>query len=570
MATPNVNTLQALLDNSVSQYGEKILSQMGTECIVSYNAMGEIAAEIRFFLSEMGIKPTDKVALVGENMPYWGASYFGVTTMGAVVVPVLIDFSSKELNNILKHSEAKVLIISTKAFQKFTADLVFDGIVVNLNDLSIQATGETIHSFCETHTEQFKQHQIPVVQGNDLATIIYTSGTTGRSKGVMLTHENLVWDAQKCATIYPVSSKDVYLSVLPLAHTYECTLGLILGSMQGATTHYIDKAPTANVLMPLLKEIRPTMMLTVPLIIEKMFKVGVKPKLTKSPFIKTLYGIRPFQKLLHKAAGKKLIRVFGGNLQFFGIGGAAVAPDVEQFLRDAHFPYSCGYGLTETSPMIFGAAVQKTVYRSVGPVMEGVEAKIINVNPQTGEGEVVVRGKNVMLGYYKEPELTAEVLDADGWFRTGDLAIFDKKGNLLLKGRSKNMILGASGENIYPEEIEAIINEMDEVVESVVYQHKGKLVAQVYLNKDEFTRKYQELLKSAQDHSAELKKWMDAYIKDLKAKVNQSVGKHAQLSDIHRTDEPFEKTATLKIKRFTLNKDKDKQEEEKKELQNIH
>ena len=340
--------------------------------------------------------------------------------------------------------------------------------------------------------------------------------------------------------------------------------------MQGATTHYIDKAPTANVLMPLLKEIRPTMMLTVPLIIEKMFKVGVKPKLTKSPFIKTLYGIRPFQKLLHKAAGKKLIRVFGGNLQFFGIGGAAVAPDVEQFLRDAHFPYSCGYGLTETSPMIFGAAVQKTVYRSVGPVMEGVEAKIINVNPQTGEGEVVVRGKNVMLGYYKEPELTAEVLDADGWFRTGDLAIFDKKGNLLLKGRSKNMILGASGENIYPEEIEAIINEMDEVVESVVYQHKGKLVAQVYLNKDEFTRKYQELLKSAQDHSAELKKWMDAYIKDLKAKVNQSVGKHAQLSDIHRTDEPFEKTATLKIKRFTLNKDKDKQEEDKKELQNIH
>lgn len=569
MGTPNINTLQALLDNSVSQYGEKILSQLGNECIVSYNTMGKIASEIRFFLNEIGIKPTDKVALIGENMPFWGASYFGITTLGAVVVPILIDFSSTEINNVLKHSEAKALIISNKAHNKFVSELIFDGIILTMNDLSVKNTGETIHHFCETHQEQFKHFQSPVVHANDLATIIYTSGTTGRSKGVMLTHENLVWDAQKCATIYPVSSKDVYLSILPLAHTYECTLGLILGTMQGATTHYIDKAPTANVLMPLLKDIRPTMMLTVPLIIEKMFKVGVKPKLTKSPFMRTLYGIRPFQKILHKAAGKKLIHIFGGNLQFFGIGGAAVAPDVEIFLRDAHFPYSCGYGLTETSPMIFGAAVQKTVYRSVGPVMEGVEAKIMNINQQTGEGEVVVRGKNVMLGYYKEPALTAEVLDADGWFHTGDLAIFDNKGNLLLKGRSKNMILGASGENIYPEEIEAIINEMDEVVESVVYQHKGKLVAQVYLNKDEFVHKYQELLKSAQDYSGELRKWMEAYIKELKSKVNQSVGKHAQLSDIHLTDEPFEKTATLKIKRFTLNKDKDKHEE-KKELHNIN
>jgi long-chain acyl-CoA synthetase len=230
---------------------------------------------------------------------------------------------------------------------------------------------------------------------------------------------------------------------------------------------------------------------------------------------------------------------------------------VELFLRDAHFPYSCGYGLTETSPMIFGAVVGKTTFRSVGPVMKGVEAKLININPSTGEGEIVVRGKNVMLGYYKEPEMTAEVLNEDGWFRTGDLGIIDKKGNLSLKGRSKNMILGASGENIYPEEIEAIINEMDIVVESVVYQHKGKLVAQVYLNVEEFSKKYQEMLKSAHNYQDELMKRMDLYIKELKEKVNQSVGKHAQLTEIQRTDEPFEKTATLKIKRFTLNKDKE-------------
>jgi len=235
---------------------------------------------------------------------------------------------------------------------------------------------------------------------------------------------------------------------------------------------------------------------------------------------------------------------------------------VERFLRDAHFPYSCGYGLTETAPMIFGASVGNTVYRSVGPALQGVEAKLINVNPLTGEGEVVVRGKNVMKGYYKEPEMTAEVLDKDGWFRTGDLGVMDKKGNLSLKGRSKNMILGASGENIYPEEIEAIINGMDVVVESVVYQHKGKLVAQVYLNAEEFSKKYHEMLKSAHDYQGELKKRMDLYLKELKDKVNQSVGKHAQLAEMQRTEEPFEKTATLKIKRFTLNKEK--QAEKKK------
>ena len=562
MIIPAVNTLQSVLEQSVSLFGDKVLSTMGSECIVTYRSLGKLTSQLRYFLSEKGVKPGDKVALISENMPHWGVSYFGITSLGAVVVPILVDFSLLEIKNILKHSEAKGLIISQKVYNKIGADLEFDGFIIQINNLASLPTGESIEQFCQENEKTFKKFTPKRVQPKELACIIYTSGTTGRSKGVMLTNENLVWDAFQCTTIHPVSSKEILLSVLPLAHTYECTLGLILGTMQGATTHYIDKAPTANVLMPLLKEIRPTMMLTVPLIIEKFFSVGVKPKLTKSPLMRFLYGIRPFQFLLHQAAGKKMYKVFGGRMEFFGIGGAAVAPEVERFLRDAHFPYSCGYGLTETAPMIFGASVGKTVYRSVGPVMKGIEAKLINVNPLTGEGEVVVRGKNVMKGYYKEPEITAEVLDKDGWFRTGDLGVLDKKGNLTLKGRSKNMILGASGENIYPEEIEAIINGMDGVVESVVYQQKGKLVAQVYLNAEEFSKKYHELLKSAHDYQDELKKRMDIYIKELKEKVNQSVGKHAQLSEIQRTEEPFEKTATLKIKRFTLNKDK--QTEKKK------
>jgi long-chain acyl-CoA synthetase len=255
--------------------------------------------------------------------------------------------------------------------------------------------------------------------------------------------------------------------------------------------------------------------------------------------------------------------MFGGNLRFFGIGGAAVAPEVERFLRDARFPYSCGYGLTETSPMICGAPVEKTLYRSVGPAMAGIEYKLIDIRPETGEGEYVVRGPNVMQGYYKDPETTASVLSPDGWFRTGDLGVLDSKGNLTLKGRSKNMILGASGENIYPEEIEAIINEMEGVVESVVYEQKGRLMASVYLNQEEFSKRYQEMKSSAHNYQEEVFSKMETYLKELKDRVNQSVSKASQLADVHLRKEPFEKTATQKIKRFLVHKEEEKEETKK-------
>ncbi|MDD4922871.1 MAG: AMP-binding protein [Bacteroidales bacterium] len=556
MIKPSLNTLQSVLENSVNLFGDKIAYTYGSECTVTYRILGDRASMLRFFLASHGIQQYDKVALIGENMPHWGVSYFGIASMGAIIVPILVDFSVKEVSTVLVHSEARALILSDKVYKKIGHQLKFEGLVIIMDNFTSPSTGEDIAEYCKQNEDGYKSYAPNRVKESDLSCLIYTSGTTGRSKGVMLTNDNIVWDAMMCTTLYPVSSDDVYLSVLPLAHTYECTLGLVLGTMQGATTHYISKPPTANVLMPLLKEIRPTMMLTVPLIIEKMFKVGVKPKLTKSVFMRFLYGIRPIRFVLHRAAGKKLYQIFGGKLRFFGIGGAAVAPEVECFLRDSKFPYSCGYGLTETAPMLFGSPVEHTIFRSNGPAMEGIENKLININPKTGEGEVVVRGRNVMLGYYKDPETTAEVLGSDGWFRTGDLAILDKKGNIYLKGRSKNMILGASGENIYPEEIEAIINEIDGVVESVVYEQKGKLVARVYLNPEEFSKRYQELKTSAHNYQEELKKRMELYLKELRERVNQSVSKHSQLTDVHLQDEPFEKTATMKIKRFLLNKEK--------------
>lgn len=550
------NTLQAVLENSVSLYGDKMAYTYGDAYDVTYNQLGTKAGMVRFYLATHGIKKNDKIALIGENMPQWGISYFGISSLGCIVVPVLVDFSSKEISTVLVHSEAKAIIVSEKVFSRISGNIDYEGLVIIMNDFTNKSNGENIEDYWKANEENALAFVPEITEESDLACIIYTSGTTGRSKGVMLTNDNIIWDADKCTTIYPVSESDIYLSVLPLAHTYECTLGLVLGTMQGATTHYIDKPPTANVLLPLFNTLKPTMMLTVPLIMEKIYKVGVKPKLVKSPLMKFIYGIRPFQYLLNRIAGKKLYQVFGGRLRFFGIGGAAVSAEIERFLRDSNFPYSCGYGLTETSPMICGSPIDKTVFRSVGPAMEGIEHKLIEVNPETGEGEFVVRGRNVMQGYYKDTEATAKVLSPGGWFRTGDLGVMDKYGNLTLKGRSKNMILGASGENIYPEEIESIINEMDDVVESVVYQNKGKLVAQVYLNAEEFSKKYHELKTSAHNYQEELKNKMEVYLKELREKVNQSVSKYSQISDVELRDEPFEKTATMKIKRFLLHKDK--------------
>lgn len=555
MAYPPVNTLQSLLDNSVKRYSDNIAYTYGDRQQVTYRQLGEKAAQLRYYLAAHGIRRHDKVALISENMPNWGISYFALTSMGVVVVPVLVDFSAAEMQTVIQHAEVKALIASDKVLNKLRGgNVALPEPLISIHTFTNLNTGETIQDAWTKAGIEEENWKPETLSPDDLACIIYTSGTTGRSKGVMLTHNNLMWDAIACRDLYPVSEDDVALSVLPLAHTYECTLGLILETMMGSTTHYIDKAPTANVLMPLFRKYRPTLMLTVPLIIEKIFKAGVKPKFTKSPVIRFLYGIRPIQILLHRAAGKKLYRVFGGRLRFFGIGGAALSPEVERFLRDARFPYSCGYGLTETSPMLCGLPPGKTKFRSVGPPMKGIEYKLVDVNPQTGEGELVVKGPNVMQGYYKDPVATEAVLSQDGWFRTGDLAVMDNKGNVTLKGRSKNMILGASGENIYPEEIEAVINAMDNVVESVVYQHKGRLVASVYLNAEEFAKRYHDLLSSAKNYEEELRKRMDVYLKDLKEKVNQLVSRHSQLNDVELRDEPFEKTATQKIKRFLVNK----------------
>jgi len=387
-------------------------------------------------------------------------------------------------------------------------------------------------------------------EGEELASIIYTSGTTGRSKGVMLTHTNLLSNAVQSGTVHKVVPEDRWLSVLPLAHTYECTIGMMVTLLNGAMVQYIDKAPTAAYLGPVLKKLQPTTMLTVPLIIEKIFRSTIRPKLTKSAPMRLLMKMGPTRKLLSKAAVKKLMSFFGGQIRFFGVGGAPLAPDVEKFLLEGGFPYAIGYGLTETSPMVAGFNPSKAVFHSVGTVMEGVTVRIDNPDPLTKEGEIVVMGSNVMKGYYKDEEKTREVFTDDGYFRTGDLGIIDQKGIIYIKGRSKNMILGANGENIYPEEIEAVLNSREIVSESLVMEYKGKLTARVHLKMEVMEEQLQHLKENAAEYKKQLQEKADEALAELMIHVNQHVARNSKLQMMIQQIAPFEKTATHKIKRF--------------------
>lgn len=522
-----------------------------------YNAYGFVGEEpktwetvnkeiqsIIAFLEKNGICPGDKVAILSTNMPNWGATFFSITFMGAVVVPILPDFSNTEVGNVLEHSGAKAIFISASLIQRiegFKSEFLKTTILIE--DFSL-ISSEPGSSEYDPSAKPVKKHE---VEEDDLASIIYTSGTTGRSKGVMLTHKNITFNALKGNVIHPMDENDRFLSVLPLSHTYENTLGLILPMLSGCCVYYLRKPPTPAVLIPALAEIKPTVMLTVPLIIEKIYFNKIMPTFRDSLILKLLYKIAFFRKILNKAAGKKLIATFGGNLKFYGIGGAKLNKSVEKFLIEAKFPYAIGYGLTETAPLLAGANPSKSVYESTGPKIEGIELIINNPDSKTGEGEIWARGPNIMKGYYKEPEMTKEVLTSDGWFKTGDLGTLDHNNNLFIKGRLKNMILSSSGENIYPEEIESIINNFRFVVESLVVQQKGKLVALVHINMEELEKKYQDL---KQDMSKQFDDKVEEVLNELQLYVNTHVNKFSQIQKVVLQPVPFQKTATLKIKRF--------------------
>lgn len=534
-------TFPEIFEETVSRFGDRDAYAFVDEKPITYAEVYKRVNGMVAFLEKAGIKPGDKVALLSANMPNWGICYFGVTFMGAIIVPILPDFSVTEITNVIVHSESKIVFVSSNLLHKVEKEQLPNiSTVICTNDFSV------VYSDVDglAYDPESKPQNKYVVKEDDIASIVYTSGTTGRSKGVMLSHKNICFNAHKGRILQYVNENDRYLSILPLSHTYENTLGLVLSLIGGACTYYLKKPPTPSVLLPALSKVRPTTILSVPLIIEKIYYGKIVPTFEKNVVIKTLYKVPFMRKIFNKAAGKKLKETFGGQMRFFGVGGAKLNTTIERFLKEADFPYAIGYGLTETAPLIAGTSPYKTVIDSTGPHIEGMELKI-NEPDKNGEGEVWVKGPCVMKGYYKEPELTSNAI-VDGWFRTGDLASLDKKGNIFIKGRLKTMIVGSSGENIYPEEIESVINNFRYVVESLVVEKKGKLVAMVQINMDEFEKKY-AFLKDMTSLLEEKKEELKQEILDY---VNMHVSKYCRIYKVELQTIPFQKTATHKIKRF--------------------
>jgi long-chain acyl-CoA synthetase len=549
-------TLRDVVENSARAHSARIALSMIDGGEVSYAELGKRSMALSGFLRERGVGNGDRVAILGENMPNWGVAYFAVTSMGAVAVPILTDFHPTDIARIIRHAEAKSIFVSRRLFTKL-CDLVPGELetIVLLDDLTVLQSGVKesdldgegvicAPAVLAGRSEQTPQNDAgPGPLPDDLAAIVYTSGTTGHSKGVMLTHGNLVSDAIATVAIANVKKDDRLLSILPLPHTYECTLGLITPVMMGASIYYMDKPPSAAVLLPAMQKVKPTIILSVPLIIEKIYKSKILPELTRTLILKRLHALPLFRKALHRIAGKRLLRTFGGSLRIFTIGGAPLAPDVELFLREGHFPYAIGYGLTETAPMVAGTGPAITRYRSTGPPLPGTQIRIANPSPESGEGEIQIKGPTVMKGYYRDPARTREAFTWDGWLKSGDLGVFDKDGYLYIKGRSKNMILGPSGKNIYPEEIEAVINEFDSVQESLVYEHQNRLVALVHLD-------YERLQKALQTFSeTDFRALMNSKLADLHKEINERVPLYARVHKIVEQAEPFQKTPTQKIKR---------------------
>jgi len=551
MASSSKLTISSLFNESVKNYsGNKSLVFVGEENY-TYQQLGNDVNRVATLLSNLGVSKGDKVAILSTNMPNWGVAFFAISIVGAVAVPILPDFHDNEIKTIIEHSEAKVMFVSAGLFGNLTNEskellnqtILVENFAIVPKSTLLQDIGDLKSSLTET------AQNLPSieVEEEDLASIIYTSGTTGNSKGVMLTHKNLAWTTQQCYTLQEIKNTDRFLSILPLSHTLENTVGFLLPVKYGASVHYLRKPPVPSVLLPALEEVKPTIMLTVPLIIEKVFRSKIYPVFQKSSVTRFLYSVTPTRKLLNKVAAKKLYKTFGGELRFFGIGGAKLDPTVERFLFEGKFPYAIGYGLTETSPLLAGATPGKTKIGSTGIAMEGVSLRIANADPVTGEGEIQAKGENVMRGYYKAPESTKEVFTEDGWFRTGDRGSFDKKNKLFIKGRIKTMIVGASGENIYPEEIESVINKMRFVLESLVIEKKGKLVAMIHLNAEEIESNFQHLKLEAQQYINEKS---EEILKEIHKKVNEEVNKFSRIQQVILQIDPFEKTPTKKIKRF--------------------
>ena len=510
---------------------------------------GELATQIakfHLFFESIGLKKGDKVALCAKNSARWGVTFFAANTYEAVLVPILADFHPDSVNSLVDHSESKVLLTDSDIWAKLDiTKMPTVKAVISSSDFSllyaaeenIQAANDNLQNlFNEKYPSGFTASDIsyPIDNDKELAIINYTSGTTSAPKGVMLRYECIsanVDFGQKRLPSYP---EDKIVSMLPMAHMYGMMFELIYPLCGASSVYYLGKTPTPALLLGAMAEVKPYLVITVPLVMEKIFKSKVAPVVNK-PVMKAICAIPGLNQVIFKKIRTQLLNAFGGNVREIVMGGAALNPDVEKWFRKFKLPFTVGYGMTEAAPLLAYEDWWEFKSKSCGKGVDSVEVRIDSEDPINIVGEIQAKGISLMSGYYKNEEATKAAFTEDGWMRTGDLGVLDSLGNIYIRGRSKNMILSANGQNIYPEEIEAAINNQDYVIESVVVDRGASLVALVYVDKDKIAADGLEL---------------EAQMNHMKAEVNRSMPSYSKIAKVEVMDQPFEKTPKMSIKRF--------------------
>ncbi len=539
-----------LKENFVDTIGTAIKTHWDVPCFsnlkgptLTYGEVGDSILRLHHLMRQSGVKAGDRIGVVGRNSTNWGITYLAAVSFSAVIVPILPDFTSAEIEHIVRHSECKLLFVSEPIYDGLTEEkmptvkgifCLKDFSVLWQDDRSVVSAAESSAALPATARNEFA---LPAVSNDSLAAIVYTSGTTGFSKGVMLTSNSLIANVLFFNRQVDLQPGENIVSFLPLAHAFGCAFDFLAPLVQGCHITFIEKIPTPKVLLKCFAELKPAVVMSVPLIIEKIYRNRIKP-LIETPKMQFMLKVPGLNKVVHKKIREKIYNVFGGNYKQMVIGGAALNKDIENFFRTIGLSLTCGYGMTECGPLIsYSKWEDNPPVGSVGKIIDYLECRIADPDPETGIGEVQVRGENLMLGYYLDEESTKQTIDAAGWLLTGDLGKLDNEGYLYLTGRSKNMILTATGQNVYPEEIESQLNNLPCVEESLIIENEGKLVALVYPN-----------LESVD--SACLKgKQVEELMEDNRKILNLKLPGFCQISKLKVRYEEFEKTPTKKIKR---------------------
>lgn len=516
---------------------------------LQYKDVARKIAKFHIVLESAGIQPGDKIAVCGRNSAHWGVAFLATITYGAVIVPILHEFKADNIHNIVNHSEAKLLFVGDQAWENLNEDRMplLEGIalltdfspLVSRNEKLTYAFEHRNAIYGQRYPKNFRPEHISYRKDEpeELAVINYTSGTTGYSKGVMLPYRSLWSNVAYCHEMLRVKPGDHIVSMLPMGHVFGMVYDFLYGFSAGAHIYFLTRMPSPKIISQSFSEIRPKVISSVPLIVEKIIKKEILPKVDNT-IGKLLLKVPIISDKIKSLACQEAMKNLGGNFDEIIIGGAPFNAEVEAFLKKIGFPYTTAYGMTECGPIICSGRWETLKLASCGKAASRIEVKIDSPNPETQAGEIICKGMNLMLGYYKNEEATAQIIDANGWLHTGDLATMDSEGNVTIRGRSKNLLLTASGQNIYPEEIESKLNNLPYVSESLIVLQHEKLVALIYPDFDDgFAHGLQQ---------ADIEKVMEAN----RIELNQQLPNYSQISKIKIHYEEFEKTAKKSIKRF--------------------